>query len=298
MLKTSFIIFSLVLACTACGEVAKPVTDGGITFNQQAASKLTPEQLKKMDIEFFNYLDVKGGFGVNKAEQIKDRTNRMIKLAEAGFEPAWLALRLYDFADYGQPRFSKDYATYWHKLKALADSGNASAQCLFDVVAREYANMNDEYRKKGFDMPDLPTQETKETLNKYTDAAVKQGQTHCQNYAAGEAREKGDLEIVRNIKRNCALAGDARCESYMGSSYAQGYEGFPKDSAKSLCWYKRAYAHNQSHDADTGIIMQENDLLFKVGSNAKRDLLLSTLTPETDCEAARFDWTLLKQQGE
>ncbi|MGB7816805.1 MAG: hypothetical protein WBL28_10695 [Methylotenera sp.] len=298
MLKAAVTLFALMLTFTACGEASKPITDGGVTFNQAAADKLTPEQYKKMDIEFFNYIDIKGEFGANKAEQIKDRTDRMTRLAEAGFEPAWLALRLYDFSDYGQPRFRKDYPVYWHQLKKLADSGNASAQCFFSLTARQYAHMNELYRKKGFDMPDLPTQETEETLSQYGDMAAKQGQSYCVGDSAKLAYEKGEHEKGNQLLRQCAAEGNSDCESLLAIIYKTGDIGIPKDNVKALCWFKRAYAHNQSAGTHISMIGAENDVLIQIGSNAKRDLLLSTHTPETDCETASLDWNLLKQKGE
>jgi hypothetical protein len=272
---------------TACSDTEKPITDGGVIFNHEAASKLTPAQFKKMDIEFFNYFGVKNEFGADREAQIKNRMTRTIKLAEAGFEPAWLALRLYSYPTGGQARFSKSYPKYWHRLKALADAGNASAQCFFGEVFTEYRHMNAVHRKQGYDMPDLPSVETNKSRWAYLQAAAQQGHTYCQNYAAGAAREKGDKQKAYIIKRNCALAGDARCERWVGLSYAMGNHGLPKDQSKSLCWYTKAHLHDESISSLSGMTMARNafaSMYSKTNFLEKVDTFTKTVNSETDCD--------------
>lgn len=285
MLKTSIVIFMLLLACTACGE--PPITDGGITFNQVAADKLTPEQYKKMDIEFFNYFDVRNEFGAYKEEQIKERTSRVIRLAEDGYEPAWLALRLYSFPTGGQTSFRDDYPIYWKKLKALADAGNASAQCFFPLVAQEYANDLKWMREAGHHFDELPTQETEANRQQYRVLAAKQGQSYCVGDSARWAYEKGEYEQGNKILRQCALEGNSDCESFMGSSYATGNRGFVEGSAKSLCWYLRAYEHNHATRELSSMDSAKLDVIQNFG-DAKLAEFLAKFKPEIDCDTAKI----------
>lgn len=285
MLKTSFVILSLMLSCTACSESFQPITDGGVTFNRQAADKLTPEQRRRMDIEFFNEFDVR------KELPTEERKQRVIALAEAGFEPAWLSLRLFDY-DHGNLSFyfksyTDDYAAHWHRLKALADQGNASAQCLLPELTYEY-NSDHAGFAKDMNLKDLPTNETDADIDRYRDAAAAQGQSYCLRYAAGKAIRQGNDKKGMEIIRECAYDGTSACEESLALDYLTGSDGLPKDKAKGLCWYMRAYAHSRAPGMRNMFIGAKAGLSHKIGDEALSNFL-ARMTPETDCDAVSFD---------
>lgn len=247
-------------------ESVRPQPPDG-RFDQEAARRLTPERRRQLDIEFFNQFRYK-----SEGPDTSDREGRIRAAAEEGLEVAYLAEQLYNFKNGGLPWFRPGYQPYWERLRALAASGDASAQCLLWEVAREYR-----YFKL-----DPPTAYDVDVLApRYLKAAAEQGHPYCTPRQVG--KEKPDY-FNNNVETElvCARLGVHECQEGMAARYASG-RSVPVDKVKALCWIYKAKSNNSAPSLEN-FFRSQSYAVWKVAGQAGEDKLFKVLTPETDCD--------------
>lgn len=225
-------------------------------FSAQATGKLSAGRLREMDVEFFNE------FWVKNETPIEERVRKIHALAEQGFEVAQLAEKLYNFSNYGVPALHSNYLVYWQRLKALAELGNPSAQCLFSSTAVEYRS----YKQ------DPPTQYDEEVLAPYyRKAAAAQGHPYCLALWANNAY-RDDPTKETKIELWCAEVGINMCQRNIAIGYFNGH-GVPMDMAKGVCWLVKAKNQNHARSIASMFDFYSGQLQQKIGKKRLADLL-------------------------
>lgn len=235
LLKQFFLSVSLLLALAAC-QAHFPADH----FDYGKSAALAKEQRERMDVAFFNDFVVRDmPTELWRTGASHPRGERIRKLAEAGFELAWLAEKFYDFDRMGYKK-TPDAKRYWLRIEQLADDGDASAQCFIWRAAAELTNY-------GFF---TPPQEDVNRSALYLEQAAAQGQAQCSGDWGNYRYEK---EPAKRVELNLygARKGCAQCMSRISTAYQSG-NGVPKDISKAWCWANEATRASDSR-------MYEND---------------------------------------
>jgi hypothetical protein len=239
-------------------------------FNHEAAAKLTTTRRKQLDIEFFNEFTVKSESG--PGGEASARAARIRRMANEGFEVAYLADRLYNFERLGIPSFRPDYADSWNRLKELARQGDSSAQCLFAFVAAEYRSFNQ----------DPPTRHDEEVLGShYRKAASEQDHPYCGWLWAGNDSRIDEQQRIR-LEAACAREQVVACQTSRAARYAEA-RGVPKDRVKGLCWLAKARSSSSSLRIENWFRVYRSFLRDEIGSDGVARVLHG-IGPETDCD--------------
>jgi hypothetical protein len=197
-------------------------------FDPVKADALSPERRREYDVRFFNEMSLHGHHPLEPRYQLFRR------MADDGFEVAYLALRLYDIrhsdGTLRDPQAMK-------RLKALAAEGDLSAKCFYG----RFAWRGD---RQGFDWF--------ETLPYIIDAA-EAGHPSCTGALASFLR--GDRTLPPQYERwariqqdpharmskaleleeQAARAGDLGSQSWLALAYELGNH-VPRDYGRARCW--------------------------------------------------------------
>lgn len=241
---------AVVACCTPLAACQAQTPQG--SFDQAKAAALTREQRERMDVAFFNDFVVRD----MPAEMWRSGANhprgaRIRKLAEEGFELAWLAEKFYDFDRMGF-RDTPDAERYWRRIRELADGGDASAQCFVWRSAPEL-------RSNGFFKPSL---DDVSSGPRYLELAAAQGQAQCSgdwgNYRyENEPAKRAELNLYG------ARKGCAECMARVRVFYLNGL-GLPQELAKAWCWALEA-----EHTNDSGMYASERQSIRWVIAKSK-----------------------------
>lgn len=212
---------------------------------------LSDAERQRMDLKLFNELSVKGSWP-NKTVEMRQRL--ILDMANQGFEVADLAYQLLD-VKYGMSGrhwlMPSERAAYRH-LRALADRGDPSAQCLAAlVISRWNLNMRD--------------------YEHYVISASESGHSYCTNILGGlltiNIGSQGHMPKPywqtipknnnkgRGLTLSAAKKGVQRAQIYLMNSFAHGSRGYPLDIGKAKCWFTLA------EEADTGATLTEKSNL-------------------------------------
>jgi hypothetical protein len=186
--------------------------------NVKAISANQEEILRsKYEVLLFNHLKTRGEWPMDK------RFYSIKQMAEAGFEPAALALKLFDLE---HTDLKRNDATAQMRLEQLAEQGNPTAQCLYAF----YWDHQDLLDEKG------------QRWRRYVIQASDHGVARCMHLRA-ISLEEGNLNEQVNLKFKAALKGDLYAQSGMAFYYDKGV-GVDKDLAKATCWAIEAQKSN------------------------------------------------------
>lgn len=276
------VLSTLLLAVALCAPlVGCQAQTPPETFDRAKAAALTPERRSQVDVAFFNDFvarDMPGGMWESGASH--PRGGRIHALAEEGFEVAWLAERLYNFHRFGY-RDTPHAGYYWDRIKALADGGDASAQCFL-------AKSVWELREYGFFKP--PKADMDKAYD-YLEKAAAQGQAQCSgdwgNYRYENAPAKRAELNLDGAKKGCA-----ECMVRVTGAYERG-DDLPRDLSKAWCWILEAQRASDSVSYENrkrsliGIIMSmkpndtgrpEDLAQYRPGSNCTEPIAASAST--------------------
>lgn len=188
----------------------------GCTGNS-GVKPISPKQAEmlrsKYEVLLFNYLMTRGEWPMDK------RYRSIKQMAEEGFEPAALALELFDIE---HTDLKKNDRSAQVRLEQLAEQGNPTAQCLYAF----YWNHQDMLDEKGL------------RWRRYVAQASDHGVAHCM-YLRSIYLEKGNLKEQVNLEFEAAHKGDFFAQSRMASFYEKG-DGVDKNWDKAVCWSKEA----------------------------------------------------------
>lgn len=262
------VFLASVAACQA------PLSAG--QFDRTKAATLTKEGRERMDAAFFNDFVVRDmPVEMLRSGASHPRGARIRKLAEVGFEVAWLAEKFYDFDRMGYTH-TPDPERYWLRIKELADGGDASAQCF---IWRAAAELSDH----GFFKP---PQEDVDRRAIFLERAAAQGQAQCSgdwgNYRyENEAEKRAQLNLL-GARRGCA-----ECMARIAGAYKRG-DGLSIDISKAWCW-----ANEAVHNSDS--VMYENnrrylrgDIMALKPNNQGRPEDLTQYRPGSHCSEPVF----------
>lgn len=127
--RTTFVILGFCISLFLCGYTAGGYVDHQINrdlpaFDLAKAQTLTAEQRQRYDILLFNQFSVVGQGDTEKRYQL------FKKMAEDGFEPAYLLLRLHSV----RGNYPLHDPMALKRAKELGDQGDRSALCLWTLV--------------------------------------------------------------------------------------------------------------------------------------------------------------------
>lgn len=239
-------------------------------FDHAKATAIAPKRQAQMDVAFFNDFvvrDMPGGMWQSGGRH--PRGDRIHKLAEEGFEVAWLAERLYDFHRFGFHN-TPHAGGYWNRIKELADGGDASAQCFIWLAAEEL--QVDSFFK--------PPKADVDNRAHYLQLAVAQGQAEC----TGSWGAYPDENLRKHAENNlyAAKKGCARCQSRLRGFYQRG-DGLPKDLAKAWCWALETVQNSDSLMYETDRRLLHSDIIQLKPDHSGRPEDLTQYRPGTHC---------------
>lgn len=226
----AFLISALLCAPDSRSDTyGSPLRDQTLrSFDPAKAHSLSPEKRREYDVRFFNEMSLHANHPLEPRYQLFRR------MAEDGFEVAYLALRLYDIrhsdGTLRDPQAMK-------RLKAVAAEGDLSAKCFYG----RFAWRGD---RQKFDWL--------ETLPYIVDAADG-GHPSCTGAFASFLRS-GDplppryeswIQIRRDpqarmakaleLEEQAARAGDLGSQSWLALTYELG-KHVPRDYGRARCW--------------------------------------------------------------
>lgn len=234
-----FFFILLSIGCTGNSSV-KPISK-----NQEEVLR------SEYEVLLFNHLMTRGEWPMDK------RYRSIKQMAEKGFEPAALALKLFDIE---HTDLKKSDRSAQMRLEQLAEQGNPTAQCLY-ALYWEHHDLQDE---KG------------ERWRRYVTQASDHGVARCMHRRA-ISLERGNLQEQVNLKYEAAHKGDLYAQTGMAFYYYKGV-GVDKDLAKATCWAIEA----QKSNTDWGRGLYKDIAFFYMQENPGG---LQKLTPEF-CNAA------------
>lgn len=213
---------------------------------------LADAERQRMDVQLFNELSVNGSWPPHYT--VERRRDLILDMTKQGFEVADLAYQLLDI----NPGISSgrhtlmpwEWGAYRH-LRALADKGDSSAQCLAAlVISRWNLNMRD--------------------YERYVISAAKAGQPYCMDILSGlmqihigphgplqtpywqtipkDDHKGGELVLL------AAKKGVQRAQLYLMSSFAHGSRGYPLNIGRAKCWLMLA----EQNDTGAGLAEKPN----------------------------------------
>lgn len=185
--------------------------------------KLTEEERRVMDVRMFNELMVRKRAWIGKTREMR---YELIKgMGDKGFEPAHLALRLFEV----EPgTWSRGFdADAFDRLRELADAGDPTSQCLAAMVI---------WRWK--------LKELEPLRKEYIMKAARAGQARCTSQLGtiyrDEMKSKEGMERWRELLLEAAKLGDQQSQVVLAIGYARGAWGFPFNIGKTKCWLEVA----------------------------------------------------------
>lgn len=206
---------------------------------------LSEAERRRMDLKLFNELSVNGSWPPHYT--VERRRELILDMAKQGFEVADLAYQLLDISpaiSSGRHWLMPWERSAYHHLRALADQGDPSAQCLAAlVIARWDLNM--------------------QVYERYVVSAAKAGQPFC-TYKMGGLLMPPDFPGQQTVLDEhkgaefmllAAKAGVQEAQLYLMSSFSHGSQGYPLDIGKAKCWFTLA------EQADTGATLSEKTTL-------------------------------------
>ena len=222
-----WLLLLIVLAMIAVGAVQM---EGGKDPVRDPRAALSDDQRRAMDVRLFNELAVRTEGWVGKTREMRYRL--IDEMGRKGFEPAELALRLFDFAP-GSWRMRFDRRAY-QQLKALAESGDPSAQCLTFKAIRKWKVNQDE-----------------ELVWRYIKQAADQDHPACTAtmalaYLDGHPPYAKNPHFWKKLILKGGMLGDQIARLMIARAYGNGKRGFPLDIGKARCWFLLA------EESDTG----------------------------------------------
>ncbi len=190
-------------------------------------SALTTEARRAMDVVLFNELfERKRGSFETRAQ----RYEKLKAMAERGFEPAALAIRLYHELEPGLSwrELVFDWFTYW-RIEALAKAGDPSAACLAAQAIRDFKAL------KG----------KRDQLYKYIRQAADAGQPHCLfllsgYYEYGKPPVTQDWVKARELHEAAARKGHVLAQVMLVREHATGVNGRTVNLGMARCWQQLA----------------------------------------------------------
>jgi TPR repeat protein len=221
--RTIFAILVFGFLSLLCGYTAKEYIDQQVNrdlpaFNPEKAQTLTPEQRQRYDILMFNQFSVVGQGDTEKRYQL------FKKMAEDGFEPAYLLLRLHSV----RGNYPLNDPVALKRAKELGDQGDRSALCLWVLVHRD---------KEGrFDI---------ETVEPWLKKASELNHPKCMSLYAGLAFFEGQFggEAKANaipLILDAAKQGDLKAQLNLVILYSFDDWG-KKNWPLAKCWMSEAF---------------------------------------------------------
>lgn len=267
--------FSIVLASIlvlGCAPLSEQETSD-VTYPYK--KKLTQEQLRKLDVEFFNL------FGPRLENPgMRERHRSIVDIAHAGFEVAWLADHLFIFDRFAIPQREPGYEKYYARLKYLADTGNASAQCLMADLLGNYDIHHN-----------IPPRHNDVSAEEYRVRASDGGHPYCLRYRASDYLRNGQSELAYKTIRQCADKGVARCIGAIPTYYEDLHKK-PMNPFMRYCFTYREYLlSGRPPTASSNLIMLENAFVSGMKMSPefiarRRDIarLRENISPDTNCD--------------
>lgn len=236
-----------------------------------------------MDLQLFNELAVNGSrpplYTVERRQQL------IQDMAKQGFEVADLAYQLLNIGptiNSGRHWLMPWERSVYHHLRALADAGDPSAQCLAAlVIARWDLDMRN--------------------YERYVVQAANAGQPYCTNILSGlltihigpqgpiptpywQTIPQNDLK-GRELKLLAAKMGVETAQLYLMDFLSQGIQGYPLNIGKAKCWLTLA------EQAGTGEASTENSTLNRRIRQAREKSINVTeqYNPKDWCESKLAD---------
>jgi hypothetical protein len=261
--------------------IASIVVDGCAPLSEQDNSgvdypykkELTQEQLRKLDVEFFNVFRPR-----LENPGMRERRQTIADIARSGFEVAWLADNLFVFDWFAIPQLDAGYERYFVRLKYLADAGNASAQCLMGDLLGNYEVHHN-----------TPPGQSDVSAEEYRARASDSGHPYCLHHRASNFLRTGQFELAYKTIRQCAEHGDAGCVGAIPIYYEYLYQK-PMNLSMHYCFSYREYLlSGRSPTASSNLIMLENAFVLNDRSSRRelierRERLRKSISPDTDCD--------------
>lgn len=196
----------------------------------EPAPRLPPEKVREYDRIFFNEIEV---WNKNSQEyRGSSRQELFEQMARDGYEVAGIALEIFKPAR----GIIVTSVPAYEKLRALADSGNASAMCFLPFA---YAKM---------DRDKLPYRFEDEL--KYVERGARMGHPNCKYaiatfYGGGGWGYPRDLETALSMIREVALEGYYVAHLSMFTHYRRRERPFSDVNVvrRALCWGRLAEQH-------------------------------------------------------
>ena len=237
--------------------------------------ELTQEQLRKLDVEFFNIFQ-------SRLENpgMRERRQTIVAIGRSGFEVAWLADHLFIFDRFAIPQREPGYEKYYARLKHLADTGNASAQCLMSDLLGNYETHHN-----------TPPGNNDVSAEEYRTRAIDSGHPYCLRYRAADYLRNGQSELAYKTIRQCADKGVARCIGAMPTYYKDLYQK-PMNPFMRYCFTYREYLlSGRPPTASSNVMMLENGFVSGMKMSPelmarRRDIarLRESISTDTDCD--------------
>lgn len=187
-------------------------------FNEAKAKQLSLEKRRQYDVLLFNQLVVRGEMPSEPRYQL------FRKMADDGFEVAYLTLELFDIRYSDLPQ---KYPRGMDRLKDLAKQGDASAQCLYGLYGGLFE----------------AEAENEKAHKEYINASAKQGHPAC-SASYGLMFTNSKKEEIEWIKKS-AEAGDMIAQLTLADTYARGIDLSPNFSL-ARCWANEAVIQSKT----------------------------------------------------
>ena len=237
--------------------------------------ELTQEQLRKLDVEFFNVFEPR-----LENPGMLERRQTIVGIARSGFEIAWLADHLFVFDRFAIPQREPGYEKYYARLKQLADAGDASAQCLMADLLGNYDIHHN-----------TPPGQSEVSADEYRARAIVSGHPYCLRYRASEYLRTGQSELAYKTIRQCADRGNARCIGAIPNYYEDLHKK-PMSLSMRYCFTYREYLlSGRRPTALSNLISLENVFVsgMKISPEftaQRRDIarLRESISTDTDCD--------------
>jgi len=220
-----------------------------------------------MDIVLFNELYARNSGRLKDKEQ---RYKKLKEFADKGFEPAALAISLYDIKpQFGWRDLIFDWPTYW-RIKFLARDGEPSMTCLAATAISDFNIQSD--RDKQF---------------AYVRRASDGGQAACTFtlagfYRRGSKHVERDVVKAQELEHEAAKRGDVVAQMGLALAYFGGTRGREVNYGKAMCWADRAVQTGLSRAKSVRSSVNMSPSIARLQGISDN---FPNYDPQTDCEA-------------